>query len=73
MVCDKFNEEYPDGLEKPTDWTSKEQIHVIKHEARRRGIDKDKQLIKEMIRELKKVELDRRRQLRQPLLEVKHM
>lgn len=60
-------------MEKPTDWTSKEQIQLIKHEARRRGIDKDKQLIKEMIRELKKVELERRRLLRRPPLELKEM
>lgn len=60
-------------MDKPLDWTSKEQIQVIKVEARRRGIHNDKQLIKEMIRELKKVELERRRVLRRPPMELKEM
>lgn len=60
-------------MEKPLDWTSKEQVQVIKNEARRRGIQNDKLLIKEMIRELKKVELERRRLLRKPALQPKEM
>lgn len=70
---DKFNELHPEGLGKPLDWTHKDQLALVKQEARIRGIDKDKEKIKELIRELKKREEERRKMLTRPPLEVEEI
>lgn len=46
LICQKFNELYPDGVEPPLDWTSPKQMEIIKFKAKARGIEKDKLKLK---------------------------
>ena len=52
-VVSRFNELFPNNLEAPTNWQSKQSIQKIKQLAVEQGIQKDKEKTQELIRNLK--------------------